>query len=173
MNDEHESRHPDRDRLQQLLADRATEGLDPAEWAEIEQLLMSFPDEDPNSWDQAAAWVDVALVEAHERDPEPLPDHLRAGIVAQGRLTVRGRHAAPPRRTSPEPVGAPPAPPRKAHPVPISIGKELGAGVAIGASVAQNRIGSSGDRARTHHHDRSPSLPRRCVRTVHGAGHRS
>ena len=107
MNDEHESRHPDRDRLQQLLADRATEGLDPAEWAEIEQLLMSFPDEDPNSWDQAAAWVDVALVEAHERDPEPLPDHLRAGIVAQGRLTVRGRHAAPPRRTSPEPVGAP------------------------------------------------------------------
>ncbi len=93
---------PDRERLDPLLVLRATEGLDPESWEELEPLLESLPEEETESWELAAAWVDLALAEAHECETEPLPPHLRRRIAVEGRLTVRsfrGReetlHAAP------------------------------------------------------------------------------
>ena len=89
---------PDRERLEQLLVLRATEGLDPESWGDLESLLDSLPEERPESWELAAAWINLALIEAHEPEPEPLPSHLRQRIVAEGRLAVRslrGRESVP------------------------------------------------------------------------------
>ena len=88
-----ETGRPDRERLDELLADRATVGLDPTEWDELAALLDTHPEVDPESWELTAAGIDQALCESHELAAEPLPEHLRRGIVAQGRLAVRAAHA--------------------------------------------------------------------------------
>jgi len=92
---------PVRERLDQLLADRATEGLAEPEWSELAGLLDAHPGEDSESWERAAAWVDTAFVEAREMRTgalAPLPAHLRERIAARGRIAVRSARTAPPPR---------------------------------------------------------------------------
>jgi hypothetical protein len=61
-----------RDRLEELLADRATMGLSAVEQAELVGLLEQFPDVDPREWDEAAAMLDLALF----TPDQPLPAEL-------------------------------------------------------------------------------------------------
>lgn len=67
------------ERLEQLLADRATVGLDPAEGAELADLLdrMAYPD--PDEFDHAAAVLDRALT---GRPAADLPLDLSARLLA-------------------------------------------------------------------------------------------
>lgn len=67
------------DRLLDLLAAEATQGLSEAETRELAGLLVMFPHTDPDSLAHAAAAADLALSE----DPEPLPPHLAAQIEHQ------------------------------------------------------------------------------------------
>ncbi len=108
-----DSHHPDRrdpsesDRLDQLLADRATEGLDVESLGELEFLLRDRSDQDALGWDLAAAALEVEQFHAQSgsrisTDADSsgeLPATLRKRIVADGRMRVRslraGRHSQP------------------------------------------------------------------------------
>lgn len=89
------TRH-DLERLMDLLAARATEGLAPDETRELEALLLAHPDVDPRTLDLAAAAID-----ASRTLDEPIPDTLRAKLDADARawdergVTV-ARLSAPP-----------------------------------------------------------------------------
>ena len=65
------------DRLLELLADRATLGLDVDEDRQLQQLLSENPDFDESCMDRVAAGVQLALLPAAI---EPLPAGLRARI---------------------------------------------------------------------------------------------
>ena len=103
----------ERERLDELLTDRVTIGLDPTEWDELAALLDVHPEVDPESWERTAAEIDQALSASHSVVAEPLPDHLRRGIVAQGRLAVRAARAneaaAKPQRSSSGPARSGPS----------------------------------------------------------------
>ena len=125
----------DRDRLLDILAIRATEGLSTEELQELHELFELHPEVAPEELESAAAWLDAAHFDALP-DPEPLPTHLRSSIEAQGRLSVRGARSAggampvPRRGTPPERMGAPPAEP------PRSRGwLSLAAGVLVGVTL--------------------------------------
>ena len=66
-----------RDRLWELLVDRATQGLSDIETRELDALLRQHPDIDPNCMDLAAAAVDLATVSA----AEPMPASLKSRIA--------------------------------------------------------------------------------------------
>ncbi|MHC5027824.1 MAG: hypothetical protein ACYTGR_13805 [Planctomycetota bacterium] len=66
-----------RNRLQDLLADRATQHLQAGEQDELRQLLDAHPDVDPWEMDMVATAIDLPVFEA---DPEPLPASLRANV---------------------------------------------------------------------------------------------
>jgi anti-sigma-K factor RskA len=66
-----------RERLVELLADRATQGLSREEARELEALLRQHPDVDPDALDRVAAAVYLATA---PRDETPLPGALRARI---------------------------------------------------------------------------------------------
>lgn len=66
----------------ELLADRASGGLDAASEAELETLLAGHPTGQDDSMDLAAAAVDLAFLESGETPEEPMPGHLRARILA-------------------------------------------------------------------------------------------
>lgn len=68
-----------RDRLHELLADRALVGLDANETAELAVLLNEFPNEDADAFDRAAA----ATMLVHMGKIEPMPQLLVARIEAQ------------------------------------------------------------------------------------------
>ncbi|MBP3959735.1 anti-sigma factor [Gemmata sp. G18] len=63
---------PRPDRLDELLALEATQGLNPGEVTELDALLAALPNEDPDSLERAAAAIHLAL----SGPPEPLPAHL-------------------------------------------------------------------------------------------------
>ncbi len=90
--------HSTLDRLEDLLAERATQGLDLDEANELGQLLERHPEVDPDAYDRAASALCVAL---QRPAVEPLPVHLRAKLVGGAELcapTVRAsRPAAAPR----------------------------------------------------------------------------
>ncbi|MHC4990041.1 MAG: anti-sigma factor domain-containing protein [Planctomycetota bacterium] len=65
------------ERLHDLLADRATQGLSPREEAELERLLAEAGDVDPLSYDWAAAALDVAFTMAEQ---EPMPQTLQQQV---------------------------------------------------------------------------------------------
>jgi hypothetical protein len=67
-----------RDRLWELLADRATQGLSESEARELDTLLAQHPDIDPDSMDLAAAAVDLAIAAG----AEPMPASLKSRIAA-------------------------------------------------------------------------------------------
>ncbi len=78
---------PQRERLDELLIDRAVDGLDPAETAELETLLARFGHDDPEGYDLAAAAVWVAA-----RTPEePMP----ADVATRARRTLETGAPAP------------------------------------------------------------------------------
>jgi len=66
--------------LHALLADRALQGADPAEEAAIRCLLQHVPTLDAESFDRAAAALDLALQQGHE---EAMPSHLLEKLEAQ------------------------------------------------------------------------------------------
>lgn len=79
-----------RERLLDLLSQRATEGLSPAEEIEVARLLTMYPDVDEMGLELAAAAATLALLDAEGELAQPLPDHLRqrtrrlAGLPASG-----------------------------------------------------------------------------------------
>lgn len=78
---------PQRDRLDELLVDRAIDGLDPAEAAELESLLARIGHDDPEGYDLAVASVWVA---AGARE-EPMP----ADVATRARRTLEAGAPAP------------------------------------------------------------------------------
>jgi len=73
------SHEPSRDRLLELLADRTVFGLTDAEAAELERLLVSFPDVDHEELERLAADLAMSSVPA---SPEPMPAEVQARILA-------------------------------------------------------------------------------------------
>ena len=67
----------DRRRLEELLAERATQGLAPAEERELQALLAASPEIDVDGFDVAAA----ALSQATLDELEPMPRHLRRAVL--------------------------------------------------------------------------------------------
>ena len=72
-------------RAYELLADRATVGLDERENAELDALLAAAPELDAESWELAAAAIDLAWTEIDE----PLPAALRQRVVQQASQGAR------------------------------------------------------------------------------------
>lgn len=66
-----------RDRVEELLATRAIEGLDVADEAELDRLLAATDDIDPDRFDEAAAWFLVGSA----REALPMPDEVAARVV--------------------------------------------------------------------------------------------
>lgn len=79
---------PQRERLDELLLDRAVDGLDPAETAELETLLARLGHDDPEGYDLAAASVWVAA----GGPEEPMP----SDVAARARRTLETGAPAPP-----------------------------------------------------------------------------
>ena len=79
------------ERALELLADRATVGLDESEAAELSDLLRQFPALDDDTFDLAAAAI--ALVPASREDHEPLPEFLQARLLREGKELVRSSQA--------------------------------------------------------------------------------
>ena len=67
------------ERLLDLLAKRATEGVTSAEQSELDRLLAEYPDADPQLIDRIAA----AVMLAGDLPEEPLPASLRARVESQ------------------------------------------------------------------------------------------
>ena len=70
-----------RQRAVDLLVERATEGLAPAREAELGELLASQPDLDPESFELAAAAIDLACTVIDE----PVPEGLSLRLAVQAR----------------------------------------------------------------------------------------
>jgi len=64
-------------RLEELLAQRSTEGLDPADAAELERLSTRFPDVDTTAFDRIAATIWLAV----SRPADAMPAGLRERIL--------------------------------------------------------------------------------------------
>ncbi len=73
-------RRREEERILDLLTDRATYGLSPAEESELGTLLKNRPDIDPESLDRAAAALELAWNDARA---EPLPEHVYQRILAR------------------------------------------------------------------------------------------
>jgi hypothetical protein len=71
---------PDRERLDNLLADRALFGLSEDEQSELDFLLPSFPDTDAECFERIAASADLALGPGSF---EPMPESLQAKVRQQ------------------------------------------------------------------------------------------
>ena len=89
--------HPDFDRLQDLLADRALFGLSETENRELEKLLTALPDSDANEFDRIAAAAQLAGLE----EQAELPAELSRKILAQGREAVARNQKTPATLTLP------------------------------------------------------------------------
>jgi len=80
--------NPERDeRLLDLLAARATEGLDAEAQRELSGLLQGQPDVDADGFDLAAAALYLAIAAASEE----APPELRACLERQGRAWLERR----------------------------------------------------------------------------------
>jgi hypothetical protein len=85
-------------RLYELLADRATQGLDPAETAELDALRRALPDVDAEAVDRCAAVIDRALEDGGEPMPEALRERVRRSALAWMAARAGRPVAAPPPR---------------------------------------------------------------------------
>ncbi|MDY3557187.1 anti-sigma factor [Gemmata sp. JC717] len=77
------------DRLDELLALEATQGLAPADAAELDALLAQFPDEDPDGLELAAAAIHLSLIGPREPLPADLAERLELTAVAMPSVPVR------------------------------------------------------------------------------------
>jgi hypothetical protein len=84
------ARLPDDDRLQDLLTARATEGLEPAEQEELNELTSNYPEFDPEELDRVAASLAMSGLRV-----EPMPTALRARIEADAQAWFERRTPAP------------------------------------------------------------------------------
>lgn len=66
------------DRLQELLATRATQGLDGAGHHELKQILLVHPEWDDEGFDLAAAALDLALQHEAPDIPRALKQRLES-----------------------------------------------------------------------------------------------
>jgi anti-sigma-K factor RskA len=82
----------EQERLEELLAQRATEGLAEAEAAELARLLERNPGVDADAYDRAAAAVHLAELGGRL---EEMPAHLRRALTAAAPQAGAGRGAAP------------------------------------------------------------------------------
>lgn len=89
------------DRLLELLAARATDGLEPAEQAELDRLLAEHPEADDGTMELAAGAALLAM--AGPGDGEPMPGALRARVLED----LRRDPGAPPLRLAGAPAPAP------------------------------------------------------------------
>jgi hypothetical protein len=106
-----------RDRLLDLLAAEATQGLTEDETRELRGLLRMFPDEDPDSIARAAAAADMAF-----SDPlEPMPPELVYQIERQAAAFFANR---------PEPA-PPPPPPRTPRSTYLALALATGLAAAL------------------------------------------
>ncbi|AWM39503.1 Anti-sigma-K factor rskA [Gemmata obscuriglobus] len=85
------------DRLDELLAIEATQGLSPAEATELESLLAQFPADEPDSLELAAAAVHLALIGPLEPLPVGLAERLELTAVAMPPVPVRPARPRPSR----------------------------------------------------------------------------
>lgn len=83
-----------------LLADRAVQGMDAAEEAGLRCLLSQYPELDAESFDRAAAALDLALSDGQE---EAMP----AGLMNRLQAEASTFNAAPKAKPRLEPVAAP------------------------------------------------------------------
>ncbi|TVQ59217.1 MAG: anti-sigma factor [Phycisphaerales bacterium] len=89
--------HHSDDRLLELLADRATEGLDPAQTAELERLLRQTAAYSGDELDRAAAALASVYCSAPGAPGAPsesMPDGVRAALEAQAKTWRTGEGAA-------------------------------------------------------------------------------
>jgi hypothetical protein len=66
-------------RVLELLADRATFGIESSDERELQQLLQTMPEFDTECMERAAAMVQLAFTPL-----EPLPEALRAKVHSSG-----------------------------------------------------------------------------------------
>ena len=99
------SKVPADNRLAELLADRATQGLNAGEAEELDRLLRQEPEVDPTSFDLAAAAIHLT----GPFDDEPLPAGLEAKLQARAAelATEVARAPAPGRSAEISPAEAP------------------------------------------------------------------
>ncbi|MHC4376708.1 MAG: anti-sigma factor [Planctomycetota bacterium] len=93
----------EREHLELLLIDLATEGLDPQRRHELDALLERAPDVDPEEYELAAAALDLALQSEHGAQAAPLSGDLQARILAN----VQGANAS----VAATPIAPPPPAP--------------------------------------------------------------
>jgi len=74
------------ERLEELLAQQATEGLEAAERVELDALLSEHPEADGGAFDLAAAAIELAYLEVDE----PLPGELRSQIESSAQHFFAG-----------------------------------------------------------------------------------
>jgi len=84
-----QSATPNLDRLYDLLADEALQGLSPEEHAELQQLRAAHPDVDPEMFLVSAAAAAAAMQATDQDSSEPMPAHLREEVQADTRRFVR------------------------------------------------------------------------------------
>lgn len=82
------ARFPDDDRLSDLLATRAIEGLNDAEQSELNDLAAHHVDFDPEDFDRVAASLALSGLRV-----EPMPAKLRARVEADAEAWLAGRAA--------------------------------------------------------------------------------
>ncbi|MDZ7747890.1 MAG: anti-sigma factor [Halofilum sp. (in: g-proteobacteria)] len=91
-------------RLDELLLERATTGLDPAGEAELERLLAAADDVDPDAYEAAAAWFWLGAGDPEQPLPDDVAERARRGLesapAAGGdNVTPLRRRARPQRRS--------------------------------------------------------------------------
>ncbi|MCB9850216.1 MAG: anti-sigma factor [Phycisphaerales bacterium] len=102
------------DRLLQLLADRATEGLDFESGAELTRLLVEYPQFDATHFEAAAAAVDLAM---SSPPVEPLPRFLRDRVLMDAGRAFTQLDFDQPDETTPMRL----APPKRASAAPLRL----------------------------------------------------
>jgi len=96
-------------RIQDLLADRATQGLSSSELAELDALLAENPGIDPDAIDRTAAALDLAfsgeiLGAGPNTMPSGLLDRLEAAALSAARKPATARASAGPLTEPPAPL---------------------------------------------------------------------
>lgn len=91
----------EREHLELLLIDLATEGLEAQRRSELDALLERAPDVDPEEYELAAAALDLALQSEHGAGAAPLSSDLEARILATVQGASPTASAAPPAATPP------------------------------------------------------------------------
>lgn len=92
----------ERERLDLLLIDLATEGLDDQRRRELDQLLERAPDVDPEDYELAAAALDLALSAQQPVQPMALTPELQARILAEAQSLTAAGSSEPPGVATPE-----------------------------------------------------------------------